>query len=95
VERHINQVQAEFAAEVERFLLRQGRPDGEDGTFLSSVTAQCVAAATFTALDTWMRSEPTDLDELTRLTEVALTCLETGLAPREPGAAKKRQNRQN
>jgi AcrR family transcriptional regulator len=95
VEHHINQVQAEFAAEVERYLLRQGRPDGDDAAFLSSVTAQCVAAATFTALDTWMRSEPTDLDELTRLTEVALTRLEGGLAPRRPEPAKKRQIRQN
>ncbi len=81
VERHISQVQSEFAVEVERHLLRQGLPDRGDATFLSSVTAQCVAAATFTALDSWMRSDPTDLGELARLTRLALTVLERGLAP--------------
>lgn len=81
VESHINQVQAEFAAEVELYLLRQGAPDGGDAHFLASVTAQCVAAATFTALGAWMRSDHNDLDELARLTELALTRVERGLAP--------------
>lgn len=80
VEKHINQVQAEFAVEVERHLVRQGTSDDDDAKFLSSVTAQCVAAATFAALDTWMRSDHTDLDELARLTQLALTLLERGLA---------------
>jgi len=80
VEKHINQVQGEFAVEVERHLLRRGIPDQGDAKFLSSVTAQCVAAATFAALDTWMRSDHTNLDELARLTELALTQLERGLA---------------
>lgn len=80
VESHINQVQAEFAAEVERYLLRQGAPAGGDADFLSSVTAQCVAAATFAALDTWMRSDHDDLGELTRLTELALSLVEEGLS---------------
>lgn len=80
VESHINQVQAEFASEVERYLLRQGAPDAADAHFLCSVTAQCVAAATFAALDTWMRSDHTDLAELARLTELALTVVERGLA---------------
>jgi AcrR family transcriptional regulator len=81
IERHINQVQAEFAIEVERHLLRQGTPDQEDARFLSAVAAQCIAAATFAALDTWMRSDHTNLDELARLTELALTQLDQGLAP--------------
>ena len=92
IESHINQVQAEFAAEVERYLLRQRGPDADDATFLSSVTAQCVAAATFTALEAWMRSDHTDLDELARLTELALAQVERGLG--RPGD-KKRQIRQN
>lgn len=79
VEKHINQVQAEFAVEVEHHLVRQGIPDQDDAKFLSSVTAQCVAAATFAALDTWMRSDHTNLDELARLTQLALTRLEHGL----------------
>jgi AcrR family transcriptional regulator len=79
IESHINQVQAEFAAEVERYLVRQRGPDVDDTAFLSSVTARCVAAATFTALDTWMRSDHADLAELTRLTELALDQVERGL----------------
>ena len=79
VESHINQVQAEFAAEVERYLVRQHAPAEGDAEFLSSVTAQCVAAATFAALDTWMRSDHDSLDELARLTELALTLVEEGL----------------
>jgi len=82
VEQHINQVQAEFAVEVERHLLRQGPPGEGDPRFLSSVTAQCVAAATFAALDSWMRSDHTDLNELARLTELALDLVDRGLAPR-------------
>jgi AcrR family transcriptional regulator len=86
VERHINQVQAEFAVEVERHLLRLGTPAGGDATFLSSVTAQCVAAATFAALDAWMRGDHSDLAELARLTELALSLLDRGLmSPEDPG----------
>lgn len=91
VERHINQVQAEFAVEVERHLLRQATPDENDAKFVSSVTAQCVAAATFAALDTWMRSSHTDLDELARLTALALSLLERGLAP-VPGRLTPKRN---
>jgi AcrR family transcriptional regulator len=80
VERHVKQVQAEFALEVERHLLHQGTPRDGDATFLSVVAAQCVAAATFAALDTWMRGDHTDLDELARLTALALDQLERGLA---------------
>jgi AcrR family transcriptional regulator len=79
VEKHINQVQAEFAVEVERHLLRLGTPTGGDAKFLSAVTAQCVAAATFAALDAWMRGDHSDLAELARLTELALNLLDRGL----------------
>jgi AcrR family transcriptional regulator len=78
VDRHIRQVQAEFAVEIERHLLRQGVPDDDDARFLSTVTAQCVAAATFTALDTWMRTDPADLGELARRTALALHLLDDG-----------------
>ena len=79
VVQHILQVQAEFAIEVERHLLRQGTPAENDDRFLLSVTAQCVAAATFAAVDSWMRGTHSDLDQLTRLTELALRSLEHGL----------------
>ena len=88
VDTHIHQVQAEFAVEVEQHLLRHRPPAGGDATFLAAVTAQCVAAATFAALDTWMRGEHTDLEELTRLTRLALRLVEDGLAtPARPPAS--------
>jgi AcrR family transcriptional regulator len=82
VERHIHHVQAEFAEEVERHLLREGEASEPDETFLVSVVAQCVAAATFAAVNTWMRSDHADLDDLGRLTELSLRLLERGLATR-------------
>lgn len=81
VEKHISHVQAEFAAEVERHLRRQDAPVDRDAEFLSSVVAQCVAAATFAAVDTWMRGDHTDLGELSRLTGLALGLVERGLVP--------------
>jgi AcrR family transcriptional regulator len=93
VERHISRVQAEFAVEVERHLLRQGHPGRGDARFLSAVSAQCVAAATFAAMDAWMRSDHTDLDELTRLTRLALNLVEQGLGSLpEPGPGKRTSN---
>jgi AcrR family transcriptional regulator len=79
VDRHIQQVQSEFAVEVERHLLRQGVPADGDARFLSSVVSRCVAAATFAAVDSWMRGDHSDLDELGRLTELALNLLVRGL----------------
>ncbi len=81
VEEHIHHVQAEFAVEVERHLQRRGSPVGADADFLVAVAAQCIAAATFAAVDTWMRGEHSNLDELSRLTELSLRILEEGLAP--------------
>lgn len=77
VERHVLSVQAEFAAAVEQHLAR--REPGSGDPFLDAVAARCVAAATFAALDVWMRGDHADLDELTRLTERALRLVERGL----------------
>ena len=82
VVQHILHVQAEFAVEVERHLLRQGIPADDDERFLLTVTAQCVAAATFAAVDSWMRGTHSDLDQLARLTQLALGSLEHGLVAR-------------
>jgi AcrR family transcriptional regulator len=81
IERHIHQVQAEFAAEIERHLLRVDPLLEGDDKFLSSVMAQCIAAATFAALDTWMRGDHSDLEDLARLTEMALTLIDRSLVP--------------
>jgi AcrR family transcriptional regulator len=90
VDRHIHQVQAEFAIEVERFLLRQSVAGTDDARFALLVEARCIAAAVFAAVDTWMRGPHSDLDVLTRLTERALHSLARGVVPgtrTEPGPA--------
>ncbi len=84
IERHVNQVQAEFAVELERHLLRQGERLEGDARFLSTVAAQCVAAATFAAVNAWMSGEHSDLDELSRLTVLALSLVERGLSTFTP-----------
>ncbi len=81
VERHIQQVQAEFAQEVEQYLLRQAVPADEETRFALTVAARCMAAAIFAAVDTWMRGPHSDLDALTRLTERALDSLARGIVP--------------
>ena len=98
VERHIARVQAEFAVEVQRHLLRRV-PSGPDADFRSEVAARGVAAATFAALDAWMRTGPTDLAELSRLTEVALGLVDRGLGSRPepasgPGRSQQRVSQQ-
>jgi AcrR family transcriptional regulator len=92
VVRHILAVEAEFAVEVERHLLRQATPKDDDDRFLLTVKAHCVAAATFAAVDSWMRGSHSDLSQLAHLTELALSSLERGLISRndkidETGAA--------
>lgn len=79
VERHIQQVQAEFALEVERHMVRRGAPDTDDTRLVVTVAARCMAAAVFAAVDTWMRGDHSDLTELTRLTELSLSHLARGI----------------
>ena len=82
VDKHIVQVQAEFAIEIERHLLRHDpQSEAGDTRFMSLVAAQCIAAAIFAAVNTWMGGEHGDLDELARLTELALGLLERSLVP--------------
>jgi AcrR family transcriptional regulator len=83
VERHIQQVQAEFALEVEQHLRRSVSPVDDEVAFLVTVDARCIAAAVFAAVDTWMRGDHTDLDSLTRLTELALSHLAGGIVARQ------------
>lgn len=77
IERHIRQVEADFAAEIERFLA--GPAASTEDPLLASVTAHCVAAAVFAAMEVWMRGRHESLDELGRLCGRALDALEHGL----------------
>ncbi len=80
IEPHIQRVQAELGREIEAHLLER-ETDAVDGDapFLASVAAHAIAAAVFTALDRWMAGRDHDLDELSRLTALALDSLDHGL----------------
>jgi AcrR family transcriptional regulator len=79
IEPHIQRVRAELGREIEAHLTaRAGEADEPDAAFLASVAAQAIAAAVFTALDQWMAGGTLDLDELSRLTALALDALDHG-----------------
>ena len=76
IEPHIRRVEAQLARQIEAHL-RQRDPDIADGAdpdarLRTTIVARAVAAAVFAAMDTWMAGPADDLDELSRLTGVAL-----------------------
>ncbi|MGW4098718.1 TetR/AcrR family transcriptional regulator [Mycobacterium sp. NPDC004974] len=82
--RHIRQVESDFADAVAELLVsRQGRmPQGDDRLRIV-VTARCVAAAVFGAMELWMVGDEAGertLPELARMCRTALEGLRTGLA---------------
>ena len=83
IEPHIRRVQSELGREIEAHLVERlaDRADEPDAPFLAGVAAQAIAAAVFTALDRWMAGADHDLDELSRLTALALASLDHGLDP--------------
>jgi AcrR family transcriptional regulator len=77
--RHIRQVEADFAEAVEEYLTRDHVPaPGTDGRLRVTVTARCIAAAVFGAMEVWMLSEERSLPELARLCRTALEAVATG-----------------
>ncbi len=81
IEVHIQRVRSELGREVEVHLLARlaERADEPDARFLAGVAAHAIAAAVFTALDRWMAGADHDLEELSRLTALALASLDHGL----------------
>lgn len=78
--RHIRQVEADFAEAVEEYLTRDHFPSpGSDGRLRVTVTARCIAAAIFGAMEVWMLSDERSLPELARLCRTALEAVATGL----------------
>ncbi|SEH63448.1 DNA-binding transcriptional regulator, AcrR family [Mycolicibacterium rutilum] len=81
VARHIRQVEGDFAEAIEEHLTRDDAPDpGTDARMRITVTARCIAAAVFGAMEVWMLSEDRSLPELSRLTREALETLARGIA---------------
>ena len=83
--RHIREVQADFADAIQTQLQR--RSSGANGAadrtaderVRTAVTARCIAAAVFGAMEVWMLGDDRSLPELTRLTREALQTLQKGI----------------
>jgi AcrR family transcriptional regulator len=79
--RHIRQVEADFAEAVEEYLTRSDPPAaGTDERLRVTVTARCIAAAVFGAMEVWMLDENRSLPELARLCRTALESVAEGFA---------------
>jgi AcrR family transcriptional regulator len=78
--RHMRQVEAEFAEAIEEHLTREDAPaPGTDQRMHITVTARCIAAAVFGAMEVWMLSERRSLPELARLCREALESVRKGI----------------
>jgi len=78
--RHIRQVEADFAEAVEEFLTRDEPPaPGTDERLRITVTARCIAAAVFGAMEVWMLDPNRSLPELARLCRMALDAVANGV----------------
>jgi AcrR family transcriptional regulator len=78
--RHIRQVEADFAEAIQEHLTAENPPKpGTDERMHITVTARCIAAAVFGAMEVWMLSEERSLPELSRLCREALETLSKGI----------------
>jgi AcrR family transcriptional regulator len=80
--RHIREVQADLASAIEAQLHRRGRAAGRtsDANLRIMVTARCIAAAIFGALEAWMVGGDRSLGELARMSHAALESLREGIS---------------
>jgi len=77
--RHTRQVETDFAEAVAEHLERRlPSADGADASLHVAVTARCIAAAVFTAMETWMLGDDRSLAELARMCKIALGWLAAG-----------------
>ncbi len=79
--RHIRDVQADFADAIATQLQRRsatGDPSPDDQVRFA-VTARCIAAAVFGAMEVWMLGDNRSLGELARVCHVALETLRAGI----------------
>lgn len=80
VVRHMRQVEADFAAAIGDHLAEGLPPDfSSDERMRITVTARCIAAAVFGAMEVWMLGDERSLPELSRLTGEALRALADGI----------------
>ncbi|AKK29364.1 TetR/AcrR family transcriptional regulator [Mycobacterium sp. EPa45] len=77
--RHTRQVEAEFADAIADQLSESAAPKTPDERLRVIVTARCIAAAVFGAMELWMVGEDRSLAELGRLCRTALESLRHGI----------------
>jgi AcrR family transcriptional regulator len=77
---HLRRVEADLADAVVEQLSRRATPDADSLDVV--VTARCIAAAVFAAMEVWMTRENRSLAELAELCHGSLTALERGLDER-------------
>jgi AcrR family transcriptional regulator len=79
--RHIRQVEADFADAIEAHLERGASAASAtpDERLRITVTARCIAAAVFGAMEVWMLGGDRSLAELARLSRTALDSLKSGV----------------
>jgi AcrR family transcriptional regulator len=79
--RHIRVVQADFADAVEAHLRRRSSATAPtlDLRLHITVTARCIAAAVFGAMEVWMLGDNRSLAELARVCHAALESLQAGI----------------
>jgi AcrR family transcriptional regulator len=78
---HIRRMRDQVADEIQRFIHERSAPTA-DGAMIADIAAHSLATAVFVALEGWMSKrehDPDDIDELSRLTDIALSALEDGL----------------
>jgi AcrR family transcriptional regulator len=78
---HIRRMRDQVADEIQRFIHERSAPTA-DGAMIADIAAHSLATAVFVALEEWMSKgghDPDDIDELSRLTDIALSALEDGL----------------
>ncbi len=77
--RHTRQVEADFADAIVDQLSKSSTPTTPDERLRAIVTARCIAAAVFGAMELWMVGEDNSLAELARLCRAALESLREGI----------------
>lgn len=82
--RHIQEVQADFADAIQTQLQRRSCGLSKtratpDATLRAAVTARCIAAAVFGAMEFWMLGDDRSLGELARVCHLALESLRAGI----------------
>ena len=79
--RHIQEVQADFADAIAAQLQRRSCAADQtpDERLRTAVTARCIAAAVFGAMEVWMIGDDRSLGELARVCHAALESLRSGI----------------